>query len=59
MGGYIGFRRFYVEDRGSGEAIVDPQAWVSAASIKFFGGEVVRPSTDTTTFEKVYERVCG
>jgi hypothetical protein len=58
MGGYIGFRHFYVDGRGKGAAVVDPREWASPAVIEMFGS-LLGPRTDTNMFEAVYFKVCA
>lgn len=57
-GGYDGFRRFYVAERGKGAVLIDPRAWASADAIRMFGG-LVGPHNDTTAFEAEFDRVCA
>jgi len=58
MGGYIGFRNFYVAERGKGAVVIDPQSWATPATREIFGG-ILSPSTDTTEFEAIYSKVCA
>lgn len=58
MGGYMGFRSFYVAEQGKGAVVIDPQAWATPAAREMFPGSL-SPSTDTTEFEAVYKEVCA
>jgi hypothetical protein len=57
MGGFNGYRRFYVEDSKNGAAIIDPQDWASSDVKKMFPS-VITPDMDTNAFEKVYNPAC-